>query len=81
MCDGVVCVPGRVFELVLAGGASPPVALEQREYRGECVLKWRVRWGELWGGLGVGGVRIGMARVPEQCVYAEAEAGHLVRIR
>ena len=57
-------------------GASLRGALERREYRGGCVLEWRERWG----GLGVGGVRIGVARMPEQCVYAEAVAGHLVRI-
>ena len=36
---------GCVLWRALAGGASPPVALEQREYRGECVLEWRERWG------------------------------------
>lgn len=48
---------GCVLWRALAGGASPPVALERREYRGGCVLEWR----ELWGGLGVGGVRVRVA--------------------
>ena len=63
---GGECVLERIWEgcvlwRALAGGASPPVALEWREYRGECVLEWRVRWGELWGGLGVSGVRVRVA--------------------